>query len=147
MEIRQVQTAAELQQLAALEQAMFTDAWSRTAITESAARDEAFLFGAFREQQLIGYCIVYFAADEGEIMRIAVDAAHRRQGIGSRLLLFLEDHCENRGIAKLFLEVRESNALAIDFYTDNGFVNSGLRKGFYQNPPEDAVLMNRDLKD
>ena len=65
--------------------------------------------------------------------------------MGARLLLELEDLCELGGISRLLLDVRESNAPAIAFYKDYGFAEDGIRRRFYADPEEDAVLMSREL--
>ena len=92
---------------------------------------------------LIGYVIFYYVLDEGEIARVAVDPAYRRKGAAARLLHAVEDFCEEKGIDRLMLEVRKSNVPAISFYREYGFAEDGIRKNYYKNPVEDAVLMSR----
>ena len=65
-----------------------------------------------------GYLILYYVLEEGEIARIAVAPEYRRQGVGARMLLELENLCEDNGISKLLLEVRESNTSAYSFYDE-----------------------------
>ena len=88
---------------------------------------------------------MYFVLEEGEIARIAVIPECRRQGVGARMLLELEDLCEDNGITKLLLDVRESNETAISFYTSYGFVQDGVRRNFYSDPQEDGILMSREI--
>ncbi|MFV0362571.1 MAG: ribosomal protein S18-alanine N-acetyltransferase [Suipraeoptans sp.] len=136
----------DLIDIAKLEQEIFTDAWSIKSIEESYERKEALIAVCTSDvNELLGYFIVYFAAGEGEIERIAVKTEHRREGVGRNLLLLLEDYCDTHDIEKLYLEVRESNESAMLFYLEDGFENKGIRKGFYQNPKEDAIIMSRDL--
>lgn len=135
----------ELEAVAALEQEIFSDAWSKKGLEESLCQSHALLFGAWSGDILAGYLIVYCSPGEGEIVRIATSASMRRQGVAGRLLLELENVCEEKGIEKLFLEVRESNVTAIEFYKSHGFTEDGLRKNFYEKPVEDAVLMSREL--
>ena len=71
----------------------------------------------------------------------------RRQGAAGKLMQALEHYCEEHKMEKLLLDVRESNEAARSFYTKNGFVEDGIRQGFYVNPSEDAVLMSRCLMD
>ena len=95
------------------------------------------------EEEIFGYAVCYFAADEGEIPSIAVDQSHRRCGIGKELFEALSAYITKRGIARLFLEVREKNAAAVAFYKNQGFQEVGRRKNFYSNPTEDALIMEK----
>lgn len=80
-------------------------------------------------------------AGEAEILQVAVDPMKRRQGLGRKLLdAFLGAELA-AGTQEVFLEVRESNAGAIKLYDTFGFSHSGTRKGYYSNPPENALLM------
>ena len=94
---------------------------------------------------MAGYVIVYFAADESEIARIAVDEKFRRQGVAGALLDGMERVLAGKGIVRLMLDVRKSNAAALRFYLSRGFKEDGVRKNFYTNPIEDAILMSRGL--
>lgn len=132
-------------QVAELEKMIFTDAWSENAIAETLAQEKTLLLTAFDDKKLIGYLILYYVLEEGEIARIAVAPEYRRQGVGARMLLELENLCEDNGISKLLLEVRESNTSAYSFYEDYGFIQDGVRKNFYTNPVEDGILMSRHI--
>lgn len=79
--------------------------------------------------------------DDAELIRIAVDTTFRRQGIGEQLLSDLLQEVRKRDINDIFLEVRSSNEAAIGLYTKAGFINAGVRKGYYSNPTEDAIIM------
>lgn len=80
-----------------------------------------------------------------EINNIAVEEKYRNKGIGSNILLEIDKICRNNNLAKIFLEVRESNTNAISLYLKNGFRKSGRRKRFYSKPTEDALTMIKDL--
>ena len=131
--------------VARLEAEIFPDPWSERALMDSYRQKQTLLLVAYEDYQLIGYLIMYYALEDGEIARIAVIPRKRRQGVGARLLLELENLCEIWGITRLLLDVRESNGPAISFYTDYGFVQDGVRRRFYSDPVEDGVLMSRDL--
>ncbi len=134
----------DLPRIADLELAIFPDAWSLPALQESLRQKSRTWFGGiWLEGLLIGYVIFYYVLDEGEIARIAVDPAYRRKGAAARLLHAVEDFCEEKGIDRLMLEVRKSNVPAISFYREYGFAEDGIRKDFYKDPVEDAVLMSR----
>lgn len=131
--------------VADLEKKIFPDSWTATGVKETLAQNNTLILGAWEDERLIGYVIVYFVPDEGEIARIAVEEQRRRQGVAGHLMLGLEDFCEEHKIARLKLEVRESNETAIAFYKDHGFTEDGIRKGYYADPKEDAVLMSREF--
>lgn len=131
--------------VAELEKQTFTDAWSENALLETLAQKQTILLTAFEDKKLIGYVILYYVLEEGEIARIAVSPEHRRQGVGARLLLELESLCMDNGISKLLLDVRESNTSAYAFYEDHGFVKDGIRKNFYTEPKENAILMSCEI--
>jgi ribosomal-protein-alanine N-acetyltransferase len=97
------------------------------------------------ESVLLGYVVALVVADEGEIADLAVAPAARRRGIGGRLLDRVALEAEQTGIRALYLEVRESNASARALYESRGFTVVGRRRGYYQNPREDALLLRRAL--
>ena len=135
----------EIEEIARLEQEIFSDPWSLAAIRETWGQKQARILGAWLEEQMAGYVIVYFAADESEIARIAVDEKFRRQGVAGALLDEMERVLAGKGIVRLMLDVRKSNAAALRFYLSRGFKEDGVRKNFYTNPIEDAILMSRGL--
>jgi ribosomal-protein-alanine N-acetyltransferase len=87
-----------------------------------------------------GFLIARCLPEEWEIENIAVDAQHRRRGIGSGLIHKLLAEARKAGVAGIILEVRESNRLAARLYESIGFKLEGLRKNYYQDPQEDALL-------
>ena len=94
---------------------------------------------------VLGYAGLHVAVDEGYIDNIAVQEAYRRQGVGEALLgAFIRFGKEK--LAFLTLEVRPSNAPAIQFYMKHGFVQVGRRKNFYSAPKEDAILMTLEFE-
>lgn len=131
--------------VAEMEQQIFSDPWSEKSVMETVQQKQSVCFAAEKAGHLLGYLLVYHAADEAEIARIAVQKEARRQGAAGKLMQALEHYCEEHKMEKLLLDVRESNEVARSFYTKNGFVEDGIRQGFYTNPSEDAVLMSRQL--
>ena len=136
---------SDIPEVSRLEKEIFPDPWSEGAISETFEQEQTLLLVAYEDRKLIGYLILYFVLEEGEIARIAVIPECRRQGVGARMLLELEDLCEDNGITKLLLDVRESNETAISFYTSYGFVQDGVRRNFYSDPQEDGILMSREI--
>lgn len=96
---------------------------------------------------VIGFVVARAAADELEILNLAVDPSARRQGAGSALLAAALERGWHAGARRAFLEVRESNRPAKSFYERHGFATVGLRRGYYCNPEEDALLMELVLSD
>ena len=96
--------------------------------------------------QLLGYVIFYYVLDEGEIARIATSPQHRRQGVAVRLLEKMRAFSYEQNITRWLLDVRISNETAIHFYKAAGFAEDGVRKNFYANPPEDAILMSCEVE-
>lgn len=96
--------------------------------------------------QLLGYVIFYYVLDEGEIARIATSPQHRRQGVAVRLLEKMRAFSYEQNITRWLLDVRISNETAIHFYKAAGFAKDGVRKNFYANPPEDAILMSCEVE-
>lgn len=131
--------------VAEMEQQIFSDSWSEKSVLETVQQKQSVCFVAEKAGHLLGYLLAYHAADEAEIARIAVQKEARRQGAAGKLMQALEHYCEEHKMEKLLLDVRESNEAARSFYTKNGFVEDGIRQGFYVNPSEDAVLMSRQL--
>lgn len=131
--------------VAEMEQQIFSDPWSEKSVMETVQQKQSVCFAAEKAGHLLGYLLAYHAADEAEIARIAVQKEARRQGAAGKLMQALEHYCEEHKMEKLLLDVRESNEAARSFYTKNGFVEDGIRQGFYVNPSEDAVLMSRQL--
>jgi ribosomal-protein-alanine N-acetyltransferase len=90
---------------------------------------------------LAGYGVCRSAADEGEILNVAVAEAWRGRGAGHILVEAMLRHLAGRGAARVYLEVRASNAAAIGLYASLAFERVGIRRGYYARPREDAVVM------
>lgn len=120
--------------VAEMEQQIFSDSWSEKSVLETVQQKQSVCFAAEKAGHLLGYLLAYHAADEAEIARIAVQKEARRQGAAGKLMQALEHYCEEHKMEKLLLDVRESNEAARSFYTKNGFVEDGIRQGFYVNP-------------
>ena len=135
----------DLSAVAALEKELFSDNWSEKSIGETLEQENSFCFVAEDNEGVCGYLLVYYVLDECEIARIGVSPKMRRQGIASFLLHELVMFCHAYSMNKILLDVREGNAGARSFYQRNGFKEDGIRKNFYENPKEHAVLMSRML--
>jgi ribosomal-protein-alanine N-acetyltransferase len=96
-------------------------------------------------RQVLGFACVAAVADEVELQSIAVDASSRKKGIGSRLIDALIEWSRDHQYRYLHLEVRAGNAPALALYRRFGFSHTGLRRGYYQDNGEDALLLSREL--
>lgn len=144
VEFRKVEKE-ELTKVAQLEQLIFSDAWSLRSLTETWQTKEAVIYGAFEENVLVGYAILYCVLDEGELVRIAVAPDYRRQGVADGLFAEIFICCQSMSVCRMFLEVRKSNESARALYEKQGFVVDGCRKNFYEAPTEDAILMSLEV--
>lgn len=99
------------------------------------------------KQQMVGYAVLMLAVDEAELLDIAIDLQHQRQGWGRKLLEEMIALARRHDMHRMVLEVRTSNVSAISLYRKSGFANIGLRRDYYQaqNGREDAILMGREL--
>ncbi|MGN1266598.1 MAG: ribosomal protein S18-alanine N-acetyltransferase [Dorea sp.] len=132
----------EIEVLEQLEKRCFPDPWSFKSILETYQQNHAVILGGYRENKMVGYVIFYYVLDEGEIARIAVEPECRRTGAATGVFEALLKLCAEKEITKIMLDVRESNASAIAFYRKCGFTDDGIRKRFYSDPVEDALLMS-----
>lgn len=134
--------------LAALERICFSDPWSENAFFAELGSPRArFMVAQDSAGLVLGYLGLHYVLDEGYIANIAVDPLYRRRGIASALLSDAESFARRESLSFLTLEVRQSNLGAQELYRRHGFSPAGLRKSYYQNPREDAVLMTRSLKE
>ena len=91
--------------------------------------------------EVVGFAGVWIVAGEGDITNIAVHPSYRKQGIASQLLSKLLEICKDNNCNDITLEVRVSNTPAQNLYTKFGFVNEGIRKKYYSDNGEDAIIM------
>jgi len=131
----------DLPQAAAIEKEVITPPWSEQAFRESLGLEHTILLAAIQDGQVAGYCVCYQSFEEGEITNVAVKKELRGQGIAGKLLEKLCSYGKERGLERYILEVRAGNEPAIHLYERSGFTRVGIRKGFYEQPVEDAVIM------
>lgn len=96
-----------------------------------------------------GFALGRVAADEAELLTIAVDPGHRRQGIGSTCCAAFEAEAKSRGAERAFLEVAATNEPALRLYLASGWISHGCRDAYYRTPTgrADAILMSKSLAD
>ena len=137
----------ELKDLAAIElieRQAYPTPWSRSMFAGELAKPSSICLGAFVDDRLIGYLIVSRYVDAWHVMNVAVAPDHRRRGIASTLLGTLFDQTSDDGRRGYTLEVRVSNVGAIALYERLGFESRGVRRGYYTDNREDALIMWRN---
>lgn len=141
----QVVTMAEehISALAQLERECFSDPWSEKALSEELSNPNAVFRVALIDGEVAGYVGMLHVLDEGDICNVAVFDRFRRKGVASALIQHLVDYGVENQLSFITLEVRESNIGAQKFYETMGFETIGVRKNFYDNPREHAILMNK----
>ncbi len=97
------------------------------------------------ETGIAGYVLGRVVVDQAEILSIAIVPGRRRQGLGRQLLDGVLAAMMQRGAGTVWLEVRASNEAAQAMYQSAGFSAAGLRRGYYRQPPEDALVLRREL--
>lgn len=135
-----------LGQAAEIERLCFSDPWSEKMLAEHLANPCSLTLAAVGDTgRLLGYVGLLAVVDEGYITNVAVRPDCRRQGIASSLLQALEARGRARNLTFLTLEVRQSNAPARALYEKLGYLQAGLRRNYYENPREDAIIMTKTL--
>jgi ribosomal-protein-alanine N-acetyltransferase len=135
-------TYADLPQVIAIERRAFPTPWSLAMFVLELSKPGGVCLAARRDGALAGYLICSRYDTVWHIMNVAVDPARRRTGIATALLLELFERVGDDN-ARFTLEVRTSNAPAIDLYERFGFRTAGTRRRYYQDNGEDALIMWR----
>ncbi len=137
---------SEIDAVLAIEEASFTNPWTREMYLAELQNTGVSFFYLARdlERQTIGFCSVWRVLDELHINNLAVLPAYRRAGIGAALLTHVLDAGARMGARRATLEVRRSNEAARQLYERFGFSIVGVREGYYSNPVEDALVLWRE---
>ena len=130
----------DLDKVSAMEKEIFSMPWSKESFRESLSQNYSYFFVA-EEDDILGYCGVHNFGGDGEITNVAVDKKVRGNGVATKMLQYAMDETKKIGVEAFTLEVRISNTKAIGLYEKLGFENKGIRKNFYKNPVEDAMIM------
>lgn len=130
--------------IAELEKATFSMPQSEAELLKMLASGNNVLLVAKCGEERAGYVGAYTVCRESDIVTVATAPAFRRKGVAKSLLISLFESLSGESDA-LFLEVRESNTAARALYSLLGFTETGIRRGYYKNPSENAVLYKKDL--
>ena len=141
-------TQDHIDEIMAIEAASFSHPWSRRLFVAELNNASGLALGALwgkRQGFLAAYLFLWLVADEAQVHTVAVHPALRGKGLASYILLAGFDLAREKGATWASLEVRAANRAAQKLYEKLGFSVVGRRPGYYQNPLEDAVLMNCDI--
>jgi ribosomal-protein-alanine N-acetyltransferase len=139
LEIRRL-TYSDLPQVVAIERRAFPTAWSLAMFVLELSKPSGVCLAALREGRIVGYCVCSRYDTVWHVMNIAVDPHRQRTGVATALLASLWEQIADPG-ARFTLEVRRSNEAAIALYERHGFRAAGLRRRYYQDNGEDALIM------
>lgn len=117
------------------------ESWNIDSIEKELSNKLAKYLVALHGDKVIGFVGMWIVFHEGDITNVAVHPEYRKQGVGNLLIDNLITLCKENNINSLTLEVRESNIPAQSLYKKHGFKEEGIRKNFYNNPKENAIIM------
>jgi [ribosomal protein S18]-alanine N-acetyltransferase len=142
-------TLADAAALSALHSASFDQGWSEDDFATWLARKEGFAMLASREREAIAFGLALEAGDDAELLTIASAPAERRAGLGLRIFCALDDAANKRSLKRWVLEVAHNNLPALALYKSAGFVEIGVRKGYYRTADgrADALMLARPVGD
>ena len=137
-------TNAHVAQIAELEKRCFNDPWSETSIASELNNRLSSWLVALDGDVVVGYVGSQTVLGETDMMNVAVHPDYRKQGIATELIQTLIDTLSKQGSHSLMLEVRQTNEPAKNLYKALGFETVGIRKNYYRNPREDALILRKE---
>jgi ribosomal-protein-alanine N-acetyltransferase len=143
LELRRLELG-DLDAIEAIERVSYPTPWSRSMFAGELAKPSSVSLGAFDDGVLVGYLVISRYVDAWHVMNVAVEPGHRRRGVATALLERLFEITRDDPRRGYTLEVRVSNVDAIRLYERLGFRPRGVRRGYYTDNREDAVIMWRD---
>jgi len=137
--------AADVREIERIALSNCKNPWNLEQILGEIGACHASLYCAITAGHIVGFIDMHIVADDAHINEIAVDSAYRGAGLGRALLKECVDEAARRGCKELSLEVRKGANAARRLYESSGFCEAGVRKGFYSDPEDDAVVMVLNL--
>ena len=134
----------DLGAIESIERRAYRTPWSRSMFASELVKPTSICLGAFEGEDLIGYVVNSRYVDAWHVMNVAVDPDHQRRGIATRLLQRLFELTRDEHRRGYTLEVRVSNDGAMELYESLGFERHGIRRNYYTDNREDAVIMWKD---
>ena len=136
-------SSAHVARIAALEAANFSLPWDEAAIRGELENPLSLWLAAQEGEEVLGYVGSQSCFEDTDILNVCVAPEARRRGIARALMTELERQLRPRGAQRITLEVRASNEPAIALYRKLGYEQAGLRKGYYEKPREDALILQK----
>lgn len=130
-----------------IEEDCFADPWSKDSIRKELKNDLARYLVAELNGYVVGYVGIWIVVDEGHITNVAVHSKYRGMKIGDKLIKEIVELCKKNKLVAMTLEVRVSNIIAQNLYKKYGFKMSGIRKEYYSDNKEDAIIMWNQLNE
>ena len=136
---------ADVDGVMAVEKDSFSTPWSRSAFEEELAQNRlARYIVAEEDGQVVGYAGMWLVINEAHVTNVAVSGSRRGEGIGRLLMETMMELARENGMGSMTLEVRVSNMVARHLYETLGFAEAGIRKNYYSETKEDALILWRD---
>ena len=135
----------DLEQVVDIEQNLFSVPWTKEGFLTYLMKKDTMFFVVEEKERILGYCSMMTVLDEGDILNVAVRSDRQKEGIGQFLVDSMLRMSEMQGIRLVHLEVRQGNGTARRLYQRLGFKEDGLRRDYYENPVENAVLMTKTM--
>ena len=140
-------TIDDVDEVYVVEEDCFVDPWSKESIRKELKNNLARYLVAQLDDKIVGYVGVWFVVDEGHITNVAVHSDYRGKKVGDKLVKQMVELCKENNIVAMTLEVRASNIVAQNLYRKYGFKMGGIRKEYYSDNKEDAIIMWNQLKE
>ena len=135
----------DLDQVMEIEEDLFSVTWTREGFLTYLMKKDTMFFVVEEKEKILGFCSMMTVLDEGDILNVAVRRDRQKEGIGQFLVDSILRMADLQGIRLVHLEVREGNQTARRLYERLGFKEDGLRRNYYEDPVENAVLMTKAM--
>lgn len=140
-------TSKDIDGVFEVEKSCFEHYWSKESFKKELTNDSARYLISKIDDKIVGYVGIWLIIDEGHITNVAVHKDYRGQKIGDKLVQALVELCKKNNISSMTLEVRVSNIVAQNLYKKYGFKMAGIRKEYYSDNKEDAIIMWNQVKE
>ncbi|MCC0628301.1 MULTISPECIES: ribosomal protein S18-alanine N-acetyltransferase [unclassified Clostridioides] len=140
-------TVKDIDEVFEVEKNCFEDYWSKESFRKELSNEVARYIVAKLDGKIVGYVGIWLILDEGHINNVAVHSDYRGKKIGDKLIKSIVDLCKDNNISSITLEVRVSNKIAQNLYRKYGFRMDGIRKEYYSDNKEDAIIMWNQIKE
>ena len=137
---------SDLEEVMTIERNAFAKPWQKRVFLKELNNEYAYYLVGVYQQEIAAYIGAWFLADRCHITNLATAKSYRRLGFAGKLIEYLCDKSKNLEIKRLTLEVRSSNQKAQTLYKKHGFIKLGIKKNYYSNNNEDAVLMYKRVE-